>query len=90
MSWLEGTLLIDVLYLMVKLRGMDMFRQMWGVCLSWSSQKRRFGRQCAVGKNFRPRQETRRRLPEHRVSKMLCNVALAACHAPCEMAEKRA
>jgi hypothetical protein len=28
---LEGTLLIDVLFLMVKLRGMDMFRQMWGV-----------------------------------------------------------
>ena len=33
MSWLEGTLLIDVLLLMVNLRGMDMFRQMWGVCL---------------------------------------------------------
>ena len=31
---MEGTLLIDVLYLMVKLRGMEMFRQMWGVCLS--------------------------------------------------------
>ena len=28
---MEGTLLIDVLFLMVKLRGMDMFRQMWGV-----------------------------------------------------------
>ena len=34
MSWLEGALLIDVLLLMVNLRGMDMFRQMWGVCLS--------------------------------------------------------
>jgi hypothetical protein len=32
-SWLEGTLLIDVLYLMVKLRGMDKFRQMWEDCL---------------------------------------------------------
>ena len=75
-------------YLMVKLRGMEMFRQSVE-----KSPKRRVGRTRAVGKHL-----------EHSVLCATCQnpecvrcarfagsgVALAACPAPCEMAGERA
>jgi len=50
---LEGTLLIDVLYLMVKLRGMDEFRQMWEDCLlknAVSGGTVQWGKTCRLAK----------------------------------------